>query len=198
MTIRHHISEQLLLAHACGQLPEAFNLVVAAHLSLCDECRARAGAFDALGGAVIDGAEGVAMADEAVEAALARITGCPREVARPPLYDDRHPQQASPWRAQSGIQRKNRSQDALCSLHLFEKQGRLRRLLLLDPRRGLRQKCRCAASRMTTAMELMLPPTTTSSLPHGRHPRPSAPLQARRASGNQHENPPKASVFLSM
>lgn len=84
MTIRHHISEDLLLAHACGQLPEAFNLVVAAHLSLCDECRARASAFDALGGAVIEAAEAAPMADEALEATLARITGSPREeVLRP-------------------------------------------------------------------------------------------------------------------
>ena len=85
MTIRHHISEDLLLAHACGQLPEAFNLVVAVHLSLCDECRARAGAFDALGGAVIEAAEAATMADEALEATLARITGSPREKVRRPL-----------------------------------------------------------------------------------------------------------------
>jgi putative transcriptional regulator len=84
-TIRHHISEQLLLAHACGHLPEAFNLVVATHLSLCDECRARAGAFDALGGVVIERGEAVAMAEGAVEAALAGIAARPREPARPPL-----------------------------------------------------------------------------------------------------------------
>ena len=83
MTIRHHISEQLLLAHACGQLPEAFNLVVAAHLTLCDECRARAGAFDALGGAVIDAGEASAMADGAFEVALARLSGAAPERARP-------------------------------------------------------------------------------------------------------------------
>ena len=83
MTIRHHISEDLLLAHACGQLPEAFNLVVAAHLSLCDECRARAGALDALGGAVIAAGAVVPMANDAVEAALARITGQPQGTARP-------------------------------------------------------------------------------------------------------------------
>ncbi len=86
MTIRHHISENLLLAHACGQLPEAFNLVVAAHLTMCDECRARAGAFDALGGAVIDADPGAGMddmADAAVAAAVARITGAPQVKAWP-------------------------------------------------------------------------------------------------------------------
>ncbi len=85
MTIRHHISEHLLLAHACGQLPEAFNLVVAAHLTLCDECRARAGAFDALGGAVIDADAGAAMAEAAIDAAVARITLGPRDAGLVPV-----------------------------------------------------------------------------------------------------------------
>ena len=53
MTIRHHVSDRLLMAYAAGTLPEAFSLVVATHLSLCDECRARAASYDALGGAVL-------------------------------------------------------------------------------------------------------------------------------------------------
>lgn len=78
MTIRHHISDQILLAYAGGQLPEAFSLVVATHLSLCDECRARSGAFDALGGAMLE-AEAAPMEDDAMEAAMARITGLPQQ-----------------------------------------------------------------------------------------------------------------------
>ena len=54
MTIRHHLSDQLLMAYSAGDLPEAFNLVVATHVSLCDECRARAEAYEAVGGAVLD------------------------------------------------------------------------------------------------------------------------------------------------
>ncbi|MES2813417.1 MAG: transcriptional regulator, partial [Pseudomonadota bacterium] len=34
MTIRHHLSDQLLMGYAAGQLPEAFSLVVATHVSL--------------------------------------------------------------------------------------------------------------------------------------------------------------------
>lgn len=88
MTIRHHINDQILLAYASGQLPEAFSLVVATHLSLCDECRAQAAAFDTLGGAVLDGDAGADMADDAVEAALARITALPQTrqtPTRPPM-----------------------------------------------------------------------------------------------------------------
>lgn len=67
------------MAYATGDLPEAFNLVVATHLSLCDECRARVAAFDALGGAVLDDCEAVALADDSLEATMARIMGLPRE-----------------------------------------------------------------------------------------------------------------------
>ena len=54
MSIRHHLTDDLLMAYAAGALPEAFNLVVATHVSLCDECRARLGAHEALGGAVLE------------------------------------------------------------------------------------------------------------------------------------------------
>ena len=49
-TITHHISDDLLDAHVTGNLPHAFSVVVAAHLSLCDTCRARAEAAEMLGG----------------------------------------------------------------------------------------------------------------------------------------------------
>lgn len=73
MTIRHHLSEELLIAYAAGTLPEAFNLVVATHVSLCDECRARAAAHDAVGGAVLDHVAPVALSDDALAATLARL-----------------------------------------------------------------------------------------------------------------------------
>ena len=74
MKIKHHLSDELLMAHAAAELPEAFNLVIAAHLSLCDECRARSMAFDALGGAVIEDST-CEMAAGSLEACLSRIDG---------------------------------------------------------------------------------------------------------------------------
>lgn len=53
-SINHHLSDAVLLAYAAGSLPEAFNLMAAAHLSLCKECRAQAESYDALGGEVLD------------------------------------------------------------------------------------------------------------------------------------------------
>lgn len=52
--IRHHLTDELLMAYSAGTLPEAFNLVVATHVSLCDACRARLESFDAVGGALLE------------------------------------------------------------------------------------------------------------------------------------------------
>lgn len=73
MTIRHHLSDPLLIAYAAGNLPEAFGLVVATHVSLCDECRARLETFEAVGGAVVETADAVAMSDGCLEAVMARL-----------------------------------------------------------------------------------------------------------------------------
>jgi putative transcriptional regulator len=74
MTIVHHLSDQLLMGYAAGALPEAFSLVVATHITMCDECRARMAAFDAVGGAVIEDSEGVAMADDSLAAVMHRLS----------------------------------------------------------------------------------------------------------------------------
>lgn len=73
MTIVHHLSDQLLIAHAAGQLPEAFSLLVSTHVSLCDDCRARLETFEAVGGTVLDRCDSVPVAEESLEACFARI-----------------------------------------------------------------------------------------------------------------------------
>lgn len=73
-TIKHHLDDALLMAYSTGNLPEAFSLTVAAHISMCDECRARLGAFDTVGGALIDESETAALAADSFEATLARIS----------------------------------------------------------------------------------------------------------------------------
>ncbi len=83
MTIRHHLSEDILMAYAAGDLPEAFALVVATHVSLCDECRARSEAFDALGGAVVEDIV-AEMASTSLEACMARIGTMPQANGRAP------------------------------------------------------------------------------------------------------------------
>lgn len=73
--ITHHLTPELLAAYSAGILPEAFSLVVATHVSLCDTCRAELEAMDALGGAVLDSADCVGMDDGALSATMARIAG---------------------------------------------------------------------------------------------------------------------------
>ena len=73
--MRHNLNDELLTGYAAGTLPEAFNLVVATHLSLSDESRAALGAHEAVCGCLLDDSEGVAMGAEALNATLARIKG---------------------------------------------------------------------------------------------------------------------------
>ncbi|EEW26697.1 ChrR family anti-sigma-E factor [Rhodobacter ferrooxidans] len=85
MTMNHHISEPMLMAYAAGTLPEAFNLVLATHLSLCDDCRAQLAACEAVGGALLQDAGSVAMDAGSFEACLARLarpTPAPRLAAK--------------------------------------------------------------------------------------------------------------------
>jgi putative transcriptional regulator len=70
--VRHHVDEPLLLSYACGALPESYSVVVAAHVSLCDECRARMGAFEAVGGVALAETGTEPMAEGSFAATLAR------------------------------------------------------------------------------------------------------------------------------
>ena len=55
--INHHLPDDLLIAaYAAGSLAQPFALVVAAHVSLCLECRATFEAHQAAGGAVLEAA----------------------------------------------------------------------------------------------------------------------------------------------
>ncbi|MEX0365639.1 MAG: ChrR family anti-sigma-E factor [Ruegeria sp.] len=86
-TINHHLTDELLMAYSAGTLPEAFNLMVATHLSLCDECRAQAESYDAVGGSLLeDQADAHVMSDGAFEATLALIAEnkAPETTKRPP------------------------------------------------------------------------------------------------------------------
>ncbi|MEM6384880.1 MAG: ChrR family anti-sigma-E factor [Pseudomonadota bacterium] len=76
-TINHHLTDALLMSYAAGTLDEGFSLVVATHVSLCDECRARLESFEAVGGALVDECEQVALSDDALDATFALIDALP-------------------------------------------------------------------------------------------------------------------------
>jgi len=84
--IKHHLTDAVLMGYAAGTLPEAFNLLVATHLSLCDTCRARSESFDAVGGEVMAQTPGndVAMDIDSFAATMSLIAGgAPDEIRMP-------------------------------------------------------------------------------------------------------------------
>ena len=54
---KHHIPNEILVAYSTGTLPEAFSIIVACHISLCDKCRVEVEALDAVGGAILTNQE---------------------------------------------------------------------------------------------------------------------------------------------
>jgi len=91
MKIQHHLSEELIMGYAAGILPEAFDLAVATHISMCDECRAAVEAYEAVGGAVLDHTDTMVLSDNSFEATLARINGAPEPIATPKVSDSIFP-----------------------------------------------------------------------------------------------------------
>ncbi len=72
------------MAYAAGTLPEAFDLMVAAHISLCDECRAVVESYDALGGEMIASrVPAVEMNGNALAQTMSLIAGGPLDEVRP-------------------------------------------------------------------------------------------------------------------
>ncbi len=82
----HHLPERLLIAYAAGTLPQAFSVVVAAHVSLCDECRASLEAHQAVGGALLE-ATAAAPVDLTVKSAVLERLDAPPPAA--PVYHRR-------------------------------------------------------------------------------------------------------------
>lgn len=84
--VRHHLNDALLMAYSAGELPEAFSLAVATHVSLCDECRARLASFDAVGGTLLEECGETDLAQDSFAATMARIKagGTQPRAARPP------------------------------------------------------------------------------------------------------------------
>ncbi len=85
--IKHHLNDPLLMSYSAGTLPEAFSLVVATHISMCDECRARLAAMEAVGGAMLEEEVDNDLSVD-LDATLARIEAGPKD---PIQIADRHP-----------------------------------------------------------------------------------------------------------
>lgn len=71
--ITHHIPDAMLAAYAAGNLPHAFAVAVASHVSLCAECRVALGAHQAIGGAVLENTGAVAVSSSLKDDILAQL-----------------------------------------------------------------------------------------------------------------------------
>lgn len=71
--ILHHPSDQTLMAHAAGCLPELHGRVLAVHLSACPHCRAALRHMEAIGGALLDDLSPMALQPDALSRTLARL-----------------------------------------------------------------------------------------------------------------------------
>lgn len=71
------------MAYSAGTLPEGFSLVMATHISMCDESRARLAEFDAVGGAVVDQQAPVNLSENSLAATLELIAKDDTDAAEP-------------------------------------------------------------------------------------------------------------------
>ena len=71
--ITHHIPDEMLAAYAAGNLPHAFAVVVASHVSMCEQCRVALGAHQAVGGAVLDQTPAVAVSSTLKDEIFAQL-----------------------------------------------------------------------------------------------------------------------------
>jgi putative transcriptional regulator len=87
VTIKFHISDDILLSYSAGTLDEASSLLLATHLALCPHCRSRNMSADSLGGYLLDSLEATpvspAMRDTVLSQARNEVTS---PAPRPPSH----------------------------------------------------------------------------------------------------------------
>lgn len=71
--IAHHIPEALLASYVAGSLPRPFSMVVAAHVSICEECRANLAAHEAVGGALLEDFDSISVTDDLRDRVMAGL-----------------------------------------------------------------------------------------------------------------------------
>ena len=81
MNINHHLDEATLISYSAGALSQGMALVVATHISICEQCRKLAEANDALGGALLESLESEAVGDTMLANLLSQLDDTPQETA---------------------------------------------------------------------------------------------------------------------
>lgn len=84
MTIQHHVSDELLLSYAAGNLAEGWSIAIATHLALCPSCRRRLDFMEHAGGEMLEMACSEVADDLSWDAMKARLSGSTPSAAREP------------------------------------------------------------------------------------------------------------------
>jgi putative transcriptional regulator len=77
MSVTHPIGDDLLLGYAAGNLPAAYDLMVATAVSLDDDARVRLAGFEAVGGSLLSHEQVAPLRDDSYENVLERILQSP-------------------------------------------------------------------------------------------------------------------------
>lgn len=72
-SINHHVSDAMLAAYAAGKMPYVFAVVVASHVSMCDQCRTALAAHQTVGGLVLEGIDSVGVSGNLKADVLAQL-----------------------------------------------------------------------------------------------------------------------------
>lgn len=73
MTPTHHIPEDLLLSYATGSSEEAISLLVAAHITLCPQCRQTCEHLDEVGGTMVASLEPAEVSTDIMDKLVERL-----------------------------------------------------------------------------------------------------------------------------
>ena len=81
MTVCHHLNDATLMRFASGDLDEAFSVVVASHISICQHCRENLLTAEEIGGQILQDADQIELSPDAFEKILERLDHPPYEKA---------------------------------------------------------------------------------------------------------------------
>ena len=81
MTIRHHISDDLLVSYAAGSLAEGWSIAVATHLALCPACRRGLTVAESIGGELLETMADDAALDDSWASVRSRLQHPPKKLA---------------------------------------------------------------------------------------------------------------------
>jgi putative transcriptional regulator len=83
MTIAHHPQPETLMAYASGTLDQAYTVVIAAHLAMCDACRGEVVHLEDVGGAILEEEAEAKVGASALDRLLSAIDASPEEETHP-------------------------------------------------------------------------------------------------------------------